>query len=726
MSGDVPFTARGPAGRLIIAVLLALGSCGGPPNPSTATTVPPGERQPKPQVPAQRKGPGMSDIAVKNGAWVIPAGVDFADPGFRREMEQVRSELRRKFGPIQRPEALQKCFVETMAFLYDRRLYDAETQTWRIEPFLDRGEKEFGGYDQVILWQSYPRLGVDERNQFDLYRDLPGGGVRVLRQWTDACHRRGIRVLLTYNPWDRHTRQGNRHRRDMLEALKASGADGVYLDTMHAPPKNWAKELATLGRHIAFESEGTPTNEGIAAMHSNWGQGWQIYPPGQVFDRRWVWPRHKTFLTHHRHRRNHWEEVCCGLFTGSGVLVWEDVFGNDTPWVERDKALLRAVKPILRTFWRNFARADWQPFIPSGRKGLKVNRWPGPLGTVYTLYWNEQRPYRGLLFDAKPGRVYADLVTGRPLPALRGKVVGAVAAHSVGAVLEVPALTRAVQALLKSTCPGKLPAYVKVSTERLRPTGRAHRTPRLSYYKGVKPDTLPDGMAWVPGGAYTFKVDHPWHGASCYAHSSYGWKSKGKAVTVRGFAIDVHPVTNEQFALFLLRSGYKPKDEHRFLRHWPGGRYPEKLAGHPVVFVSMEDARAYAKWVGKRLPSEIEWQFAAQGSTGRPWPWGKTFDAGRVNGTGATRPVGAGAKDASPFGVRDLCGHVWQWVDDVYIDNVHRFTVLKGGSFYRLPADASTWYVHSGPLRVDSHVKLPLLAPATDRFSTVGFRCVID
>jgi len=669
----------------------------------------------------------MRDIRVRNGAWVIPRGIDFSDPTLREEMAAVRRDLRKKFGPIERPKQLQQCFVETMAFLYDRRLYDAQTGTWRIADFLDRGEREFGGYDQVILWQSYPRLGVDERNQFDLYRDLPGGGLRVLRQWVDVCRRRGVRVLLTYNPWDRHTRQGDRHPRDMLEALEASGADGVYLDTMHAPPKNWAKALRKLGRHIAFESEGTPGNDEIGSMHSNWGQGWQVYPPAQVFDRRWVWPQQKVFLTHHRHRRNHWEEVCCAFFTGTGVLVWENVFGNDTPWVERDKALLRAVKPLLRAFWKHFAGENWEPFVPSGDPKLKVNRWPGPYGVLHTLCWAGAEKYAGPLFAARADRVYVDLITGGQLRVARGMVTGRVGAKSVGAVLEVPRLTDRIRKLVAGVSPGVLPAYVKVNTDRIRPTGRAVRTPRLKRYKGKKPDVIPSGMVWVPPGSFLFKVDHPWHGATCYGH--YTWGRKGKRVQMPGFAIDVHPVTNAQFRDFLAATAYEPKETHRFLKHWPNGpkgKIPGWLEIQPVVHVSLEDARAYARWAGKRLPTEAEWQYAAQGMADRPWPWGDKFDPKRVKKPGKLRPVGGTDESRSPFGCCDMVGHVWHWVDDVYVDRVHRFTVLKGGSYYRLPEAASKWYIHTGPLRVDSHIKLPLLSPSLDRFSNVGFRCVID
>jgi formylglycine-generating enzyme required for sulfatase activity len=666
----------------------------------------------------------VSQITVRNGAWVLPAGVEVSGPQWRRALDRHRARQRKHHGIARRPEQIKRAFVEGFAFLFDRKLYDPAARRWRIEQFLDRGEREFGGYDQVILWQSYPRLGIDQRNQFDYYRDLPDGWDDV-RRWVEVCHRRQVRLLLTYNPWDRHTRGSRRHLPDMLDALKATGADGVYLDTLGAVPAGWTEAVRRLGRPVFFESEGHPYDKRIGPMHSAWGQGFQVHPPCQVLNTRWLWPAHKTFLTHDRHSRDHWDELCCAWFNGCGVLVWEVVFGNDTPWVARDKALLRALKPLMTAFWRNFANARWQPLVASAHKDLKINRWPGDAGTVYTLCQTSPKPYRGPLFAARADRTYLDLVTGRPLAVRGGKVIGRVPARGIGGVLEVASVTAALRALLQKVCPGRLPRFVEVNTDRIRPAARADRTRRRpGRFAGTKPAQLPPGMVWVPSARFTMRIEHPWHGASCYDHS--GWGKKGRVLDIRGFAIDRFPVTNAQFAAFLAASGYEPKDAKNFLKHWRRGRPPAGLEDHPAVYVGLEDARAYAKWAHKRLPTEAEWQYAAQGSDGRPWPWGSRRIAARLNATGRTAPVGSFRGDGSPFGVRDLCGHVWQWVDDTYTDRVHRFTVLKGGSFYRLPEQASKWYIHTGPLELTSHVKVPLLAPSIDRFSTVGFRCVMD
>ena len=194
------------------------------------------------------------------------------------------------------------------------------------------------------------------------------------------------------------------------------------------------------------------------------------------------------------------------------------------------------------------------------------------------------------------------------------------------------------------------------------------------------------------------------------------------------FYIDKYPVTNAQFKRFVGASGYQPKDRHNFLKAWQGGTYPRGWDRKPVTWVALEDARAYAAWAGKRLPHEWEWQYAAQGSDGRLFPWGKNPDpaalpkpeAGR-----ALRPptdVDAYPKGASPWGVMDLVGNVWQWTDE-YVDEHTRAAVVRGGSYYR--PSGSMWYFPQNT-RLDQHGKYLLIAPSKDRSPMLGFRCVVD
>ena len=197
---------------------------------------------------------------------------------------------------------------------------------------------------------------------------------------------------------------------------------------------------------------------------------------------------------------------------------------------------------------------------------------------------------------------------------------------------------------------------------------------------------------------------------------------------MKTFHIDRTPVTNAEFKKFMDAAHYRPVDDHNFLRHWSNGTFPGGAGNEPVTWVSIEDARAYAAWAGKRLPNEWEWQYAAQGADGRAYPWGNEWDAKAVPAPDTGRTLGPPAdvdsvdSFASPFGVMDLVGNVWQWTNE-YRDEHTRAAILRGGSHYQ-PA-GSRWYFPQA-LRLDEHGKYLLIGPSLDRAATIGFRCVVD
>jgi iron(II)-dependent oxidoreductase len=173
----------------------------------------------------------------------------------------------------------------------------------------------------------------------------------------------------------------------------------------------------------------------------------------------------------------------------------------------------------------------------------------------------------------------------------------------------------------------------------------------------------------------------------------FGWKPEWfenekpqRKIYLDAYYIDETPVTNEEYQKFVLATGHRvPYGWDETWRTFPTGKNK-----HPVVNVSWDDANAYARWAGGRLPTEAEWEKAARGTDGRRYPWGNEFDETRCNLGGGTTPVGEySARGNSPYGVKDMAGNVWEWCADWYNENYY------GNSPTQNP---------KGPASGDSHV----------------------
>jgi serine/threonine-protein kinase len=175
-------------------------------------------------------------------------------------------------------------------------------------------------------------------------------------------------------------------------------------------------------------------------------------------------------------------------------------------------------------------------------------------------------------------------------------------------------------------------------------------------------------MSCVPGGTFIMGDDREQPSDVPY------WPAHERSVSA--FLIDVTEVTNAAYKRWLDSStaGHVPypsnQDPAAAAYSWVNGTFPQGTATHPVVLVSWFEANAYCAAAGKHLPTEAEWEFAARGSDGRDWPWGEVGDGTRLNFVEtehqavATYPVGSFPTGASPFGLMDIAGNVWEWVSD--------------------------------------------------------------
>ncbi len=250
----------------------------------------------------------------------------------------------------------------------------------------------------------------------------------------------------------------------------------------------------------------------------------------------------------------------------------------------------------------------------------------------------------------------------------------------------------------------------------------------------LKPDPLlgqrtPKDMVLIPAGAFHFHVEYRWREGLTL--DSLVFDEKGyryryiQDLILPSFYIDKTEVTNKQFKDFLDAAGYEPEWPKNFLKHWENGMYPEGRDEHPVVWVSLKDAEAYCLYAGKRLPTEAEWQKAAQGDDGRDWPWGNIYDPEKANtDSDDTKPVGSYKKGTSPYGCLDMTGNVWEWTNSMQTDGYHDFCWIRGGSYFY--AKGSLWYMQGGPITNYQRAKYWLMTPALNRSSSIGFRCIRD
>ena len=630
----------------------------------------------------------------------------------------------------------QSSFFQPQMMVQDRYFYDPVTRRYTVDRYLDDLEKRYGGIDAVLIWPTYPNMGIDDRNQHDMIRSMPGGAAGV-RQMIGNFHKRGVRVLFPMMMWDQGTRNpGKPWPQAIAELMADLAADGINGDTQDGVPLAFSVAADKVGHPLAFEPEDGPSDEALAWNVMTWGQ--YTFPFAPLVDKyKWLEPRHMVNISD-RWNRDKTNDLQFAFFNGVGWESWENIWGIWNGITPRDAEATRRVAAIERAVAPFLSSTEWEPLAPMLRFGVFASRWPLDHQTVWTIVNRNEYDVEGQEIELQPeeGMRYFDLYHGtelKPEPNSLGKTVLSftVEAHGYGALLATRAAPNAdIQTLMskmKEMTAKPLASYShewKVLPQQIVPIA-ATKLPASS----------PAGMIKIPAGEFLFKVQ----GIEIEGSNDSGVdvqypgedsprRFHEHPMPVKSFWIDTYPVTNAQFKKFLDSTHYHPQDDLNFLRDWKGGSFPAGWDNKPVTWVSLEDARAYAAWAGKRLPHEWEWQYAAQGSDGRTYPWGNDWNASAVPVPDKSRTMrGPDAVDAhpqgkSPFGVMDLVGNVWQWTEE-FTDDHTRGAILRGGEYYQ--PQGSMWYFPQ-TYKLSEHGKLLLTAPSLDRSGGIGFRCVQD
>jgi formylglycine-generating enzyme len=261
------------------------------------------------------------------------------------------------------------------------------------------------------------------------------------------------------------------------------------------------------------------------------------------------------------------------------------------------------------------------------------------------------------------------------------------------------------------------PADVQVRQPRRSSKPLHYRNPKDGYE-----------MILIPRGVAIFGTgpDDPY-----FEESSTDREKPQFKADIPEFYIGIYCVTNEQYYTFIKETGHRPPEQATWgTPVWKNGKFPEGKGKHPVVCVTWDDAKAYCEWAGLRLPTELQWEKAARGFDGRLFPWGNDWDENKCRnfnnkGLGTTCAVDDYPEGTSIFGVFNMSGNVWEWVEDWYESNAYaryaknyltlpnagQFKLLRGGSWHG-----------DNPVPFRGAARLP--KNPDDRASVVGFRCV--
>ncbi len=676
--------------------------------------------------------PGPADPA-ESAAWL--AGLK----GWRQER---LTRLRYDGSEYARPEIAwtQRVFSQVQMLIWDRTFYDPDKGEYTVDRFLADVESRLGPIDAVLVWPLYPNIGVDDRNQFDLLRDMPGG-IAGVRQMVDDFHKRDIKVFFPTLAWDSGTRdEGAPPWKALAELMKQTGADGINFDTLESVPANFHAAANDAGHPLALEPQFAIRDESLAWSTLSWNDWvtWEDTPypfVPMVNQAKWLEPRHMIDVTD-RFTRDKTNSLQHAFFNGIGYATMENLWGFWYGMEPRDEETVLRITRIERALAANLTSPSWRPHASTLQAGVFASEFPAANQTLWTIVNRNEYAVSGeqLCIPHRAGVHYYDLWHGVELEPAIGE-------NEATLKFDIEGLGFAAVLATQENPPGaavqKLLAFMKDRSAR----------PLSSYSREWKflPQTMveipaatpaataPPGMIRIPEADFDFEV----HGIEIEGGNDpgvdvqYPWEDAPRRfhrhrLHVNSYYIDRTPVTNADFKKFLEASNYRPTDDHNFLRHWQNGTYPDGWANKPVTWVSIEDARAYAQWAGKRLPHDWEWQYAAQGSARYKYPWGNEWDAAALpppdHGRNMRDPsdVDAFQHGASPFGVLDMEGNISQWTDE-FRDDHTRAAIIRGGAYYQ-PL-GSLWYFPQ-TYRLDEHQKFLLMSPGRDRSGTIGFRCV--
>ena len=606
---------------------------------------------------------------------------------------------------------VKKNFITGFVYIWDNDFWDFKESRYKVQEYCDMMKREFGGVQSILLWQNYPNMGIDDANQIDMFSKMPGGR-KALAKVVNDFHNNGVKVIFCYNSWDLDTRRSDTIiTKQFAQLIKETDADGLFMDVgTDAGEFQQQFDKVKLGTTIGTEIHPLlQCIQGNNPVTSSWGQTLKPYNNQGVYHSKWIVPEHIQWRIN-RYAKDRQNDMALSWMNGQGLIVWENVFGMTIKWNAKDRQTLRQMNAIYQQFNYLYTSDTWKPYLRTSNLIVNSSSWENNEMKIWNIVASKALNNAIIELEADTRFTqYYNLWTGEKLTPKNGKL--SVSIDRVGCVLglkNAPSLKlQALLAMQKAETAKPLPAddpYFKMLSMKV-----AKKPAAIS---GELNPMVKSTLLNIPAATYNFVVKHNSREHECYPDMDAKDERDYKYVDENGFKKIIHHqteslpnysimadvVTNGEYETFIIKSGYKPADAANYLKHWKASVCPETIKNNPVVYVSIEDARAYASWAGMRLPTEWEWQAAAETQ-----------------------------------GDKFVFNKVWEWNESERFDGNNRFVTLRSGC-ENWQLKTSRWYfagatdnrfgAPGGKQPIDFHCKYSLMSPGMDRAGTLGFRCV--
>ena len=319
--------------------------------------------------------------------------------------------------------------IHNFVFFYGGEGFDRRTMKIDVDGLLRQGE-EFGGYDTVTIWNQYPRLGIDQRTQWDFYDDFPGGRP-ALRKAIDELHAHGIKVLLPFIPWDRHEHEGTDSMGSELARLAAdTGFDGLHLDTMKMFPHSAREKLDAVRPGIVLETQGHPMKKrSMEYITASWDEFWSADPMPEEDVLRFMNPQHCAPVIGRWLRNDDKDKLIKRAeFGAAPIVIWQDIFGRWMPFSDAQKQRIARWKQAYLRYYEIYFGRDPIPLYDTHVENVFCNVFTDDAKTaqIYSFYNDTDRAQRveGLGLWRFAGKK-ASIVLGDEFAALEGGRISA-------------------------------------------------------------------------------------------------------------------------------------------------------------------------------------------------------------------------------------------------------------------------------------------------------------